>query len=253
MAVPASPSQGLRSFLEVYARTIEFKLESIRAANSDEELKQTLLDLAQKGFRVWTVTGRWNEASTSSLSHSIGSDPLSSTSWEQVPSYTPTSHFPSPKLSSTAVFPNLEPSNPQNISSATTNVFTGHAHTIVNPANAAHSIPFPASNPSPNPRHTMPISGDYSLVAPIATELQTYYQNPYPSNIPENGQWLNQMQQIQFNNNTANYDDVGIGGGLHASDYDMGGMPHNGIPNMSAQRWEDQYSARGFARYGGAP
>jgi hypothetical protein len=179
MEIPASPSQGLRSFLEVYARTIEFKLESIRAANSDEELKTTLLDLAQKGFRVWTVTGRWNEASTPSLSHSSGSDPFSSGSWEQVPSHTPTGRFPSPKPSNTAVFPNLEPSNPQTVSSATTHVSTGHARPIVNPQNAPQGIPFPAGNASPNPHDTMAISGDFGLVAPIATEIQTFHhKNP---------------------------------------------------------------------------
>lgn len=110
----------------------------------------------------------------------------------------------------------------------------------------------------------MPLAGDYSLVAPLATGHQPFHQNAYPTNMAEHSAWLKQMPQVQmqFNNSNSNsnnnssiadYDHVGLGHGLHGGDYDMGGMPHGGIPNISLQRWEDHFSPRGFARYGGAP
>lgn len=145
MEFPAPHSQGLRSFLEVFATTIELRLESIRSANSDRELKSTLLALAQKGFQVWSLTGRWNEVSTSSRSHSSGSDAFSFTSWEQLPPSTPTGHMPLPKPPSSSAFPNMEQPNPQLASNATNSTSTGHAQPLVDPHNTPHGIPFPPS------------------------------------------------------------------------------------------------------------
>jgi hypothetical protein len=87
----------------------------------------------------------------------------------------PTCRFPSPKLSSTIVFLNLELSNPQTISSVTTNISTGHVHLIVNLYNTPQGIPFPASNIFPNPHDIIVVSGDFRLIILVATELQIFY------------------------------------------------------------------------------
>lgn len=249
--VLASPSQGLRSFLEVYARIIDYRLGSIRATNSEEQLKSTLLDLAQHGFRVWTATGRWNETSSSSLSHSGGSDPFSLSSWDYLPSSLPTRRLSSPNPPGNTVLPSLEQSNAQqDAAEATTNIFRGPTH-IPNPQADTRQFLFPVGNPH-NVNQTMPIPGDFRPAPPLGTELQTY---SYPSNIPDNLAWQNQMQQIQLNSSNSSYDDVGLGGSIHTNDFDIGGMPPNrshGM-NMDSHGWEHQYPSNGFPRYNSGP
>jgi len=219
---PAVRSKGLRTFLEVYERIVEVKLENIRSAKSDQELKSTLLALAQNGFQVWSLAGTCSDLSTSSKSYSSGSAP----SFKSCA--TPTGPIPSPKPSNTSAFPSLEQSNAQTASSATNNVPTDHAQTLVNPQNTTHGIPFTPSNVSPSPHHAMPLTGDFNLAAPLDAGHQTFHQNAYPSNLPENRAWENQMPQMQFsqpefnNSITADYEDLSLGHGLYGGDYDMG-------------------------------
>jgi len=249
MEVPAHPSQGLRNFLEVHAKTVEFKLPNIKAARSDDELKSLLLDLAQKVFQVWTTTA--NEASTSSLSNSGGSDPLSSGSWERVPSHTPTDRFPSPRLA-TSVFPNLGQSSRQNSATARSAIQIDH------PRNATHmqvpqqDTPFSVGNVSPNPQGAVP-TGEFAMGYQLGTELQTFQQNRFSENMPENSTWINPMQQLPFNNHNGSFEDVSMGGGIQADSYDMGRMPQHLVQNMQPPQWDPRYSSPEFGNYGGGP
>jgi hypothetical protein len=112
--------------------------------------------------------------------------------------------------------------------------------------------PFSVGNVSPNPQGAVP-RGDFALEYRLGTELQTFHQNGFTENISENSTWLNSMQQLPFNNNNASFEDVSMGGGIQADNYDMGAMPQHLIQNIHRPQWDPHYSSPDLGNYGNGP
>ena len=236
---------------------VEFKLPSIKAAaaaRSDEALKVLLQELAQNVFQVWTATFRWNETSTSSFSNGSGSDPLSSSSWEQVSGRSSVVTLPLPNVSIPAVFPSLEESNFTN--SVPTNPVdiidsqTDHANTIGAQKSSQGVQNGPYSMNSLYSSHQE--SNAVSSSAGLADVL--FPQNHYRDNLPvdECGIWTDQMQQIQFENTPMNFNDI-LDREMYPNSFTDEGVPPRTMTGINPGQWGDKYPAPHFGRYGEGP
>lgn len=254
------PSQGLRRYLDVHERTIEHKLSAIKAARSDLELKALLLDLTQKVFQVWSTTFRFNETSTTSNSHPDGS----SDSWERISGHISTSRRSSPKSSPKSMFPNLERGNQRRFSTPSSNPAsqgTPMSATMLSPqsmVNASTNIPVAQNSLqniaySPSQQNGVGLSDNFNLVDVLGSQIHTFPPTVYPSNIHDEGggPWMShmQMEQLQFNNGTVNYDDVNMGGDMHANNFEMVSTTPDTLASMQIPRWGDGYPLSRFGRY----
>jgi hypothetical protein len=234
----SSPSHGLRPYLKVYGETLNFKLHIIKEARSDDELKSLLLETAGKAFEVWSATRTWNEGLTSSLSNSGGSDPVSSSSWENISKPTSSLQRTSPKVSTAPVFPNLSQGDNNTDGGAVDNFPTSHTSTITNVRESPQSTPHSVSDVVTTPQGEMAVSGEFDFVGTHEAEYPIFSANEYPTNSTGIGgqEWMNHMEQME----------------AHANTFDLGIMSPQMMRGVPPQ-WGDQYHTRNFGRFGEGP